>query len=653
MGRPSRPATAAAVLLIASLACNMPAPGQPPAGSPTQGAAEALPDMSLEEAVAIDSLDSRNDVLFLMGAPDAFSLHWQPVAGQSVRWEEWSYFDGRARFDFVDGELVWTADLGSAPDGSLFAQQYDPTAFDEGDRLEDLQGVLNVLGPQELETVPLDEADAPGGEMVIGDQILMGFDQGRLVSVDTFVLAPNSALSGSTPHALAAQAPARVRASGFAPSLPSRALGPQQVGLSNVVPLVGFFVGWSHRNRVYRQAEEFITDRNDYYDHLRDTARQQLVNRDVGGLRSSQVAAYTKLVAMIEDHRQAELAVAEASKNEARQAFNQRVQGILTQRLIGIGMVQRVFGAVTKGVNTSQNLLDNAIQGLSGGAGGVLGDIQRIQGIAHDVERWAAVIGGPTGAGLRAAAGRIAGALGHPQDVIRADLEKVQPDLQNIQDTVDTLARAGRTPSAGALASGLVFGPAASEDPAVQAVTILVSKLSVGDGSLKDQAQAALDAGFVGRCTAIAEAYRAALDRLEAGAGEALSAEQAAAPCQAIDPAALAAQAPASEPTQESADQAAPVGGDTGLDAFLSVASVHFEKANCFVSSVNGWTFCDVTEDLVLDYETSQLPATIDCFMLDDDYSVDLTDPAGTLNFHDDDEQRNVSERAVEHDAGV
>jgi hypothetical protein len=198
-------------------------------------------------------------------------------------------------------------------------------------------------------------------------------------------------------------------------------------------------------------------------------------------------------------------------------------------------MLQRVFGAVTKGVNSSQTLLDNAIQGLSGGAGGVLGDIQRIQSTAHDIERWAAAIGGPTGARLRATAGRIASALERPQDLVKADLEKVQADLGDLNDTVDTLAKAGRTPSAGALAKGLVFGPGSSDDPAVQAVTILVSKLSVGDGSLKDKAQAALDAGFVGRCAAIADAYRSALDRLDAGSGEAMSAEQAAAPFQAID----------------------------------------------------------------------------------------------------------------------
>jgi len=62
--------------------------------------------------------------------------------------------------------------------------------------------------------------------------------------------------------------------------------------ISRVIPFAGVLVGWKHRNRVYRSAEDFIRDRNRYYDALRDTARQQLVQRQQLGLRTSQVAAY-------------------------------------------------------------------------------------------------------------------------------------------------------------------------------------------------------------------------------------------------------------------------------------------------------------------------------------------------------------------------
>ena len=93
---------------------------------------------------------------------------------------------------------------------------------------------------------------------------------------------------------------------------------PAGQGMTTVVPALGVLVGWSHRNRIYRDANAFIADRNRYHDALRDTARQQLADRQIAGLRPSQVAAYIKLVALIEGNRKAEIAVAEARKGEAR-----------------------------------------------------------------------------------------------------------------------------------------------------------------------------------------------------------------------------------------------------------------------------------------------------------------------------------------------
>jgi hypothetical protein len=101
------------------------------------------------------------------------------------------------------------------------------------------------------------------------------------------------------------------------PVLPAQA-APAPQGMTTVVPVLGVLVGWNHRNRIYRDANAFIAERNRYYDSLRDTARQQLADRQIAGLRPSQVAAYTKLVALIEGNRQAEIAVAEARKREAR-----------------------------------------------------------------------------------------------------------------------------------------------------------------------------------------------------------------------------------------------------------------------------------------------------------------------------------------------
>lgn len=155
--------------------------------------------MSLAEALQVEPEDARPETLRLMGQPDAFTLEWQELEGQLVRWEEWSYFDQQTRFDFVDGELLWTIDIPAAPDGSLFAHFYDPLEFEDGMTLEEVQ---SLLSDQTLETFTLEEADIPGGQILVGDQILLGFDAGKLVAVQTLVLEPDeSAAAPATPQA--------------------------------------------------------------------------------------------------------------------------------------------------------------------------------------------------------------------------------------------------------------------------------------------------------------------------------------------------------------------------------------------------------------------------------------------------------------------
>jgi hypothetical protein len=392
------------------------------------------------------------------------------------------------------------------------------------------------------------------------------------------------------------------------PPAPAQA-APAAQGLTGVVPVLGVLVGWNHRNRIYRDANAFIADRNRYYDSLRDTARKQLADREIAGLRPSQVAAYTKLVALIEGNRQAEIAVAEARKREARAAFNRRIEGVVLQRLLGTGAIQRVFGALTKGVHTSQDLLDTAIDKVSGGGGGILAEVEKVRTIARDVERVAGAIGGRAGAGLRRAAGKIATTIERPQQLVKADLEQVKSEIGELGGAVDTLARAGRTPSAGAVIERMVVRPPdGSDDPSVEAVAILISKLSVGDGSLRDQAKAAIEAGFVARCVAIADAYRQSLARL-AGEGSELSVARAAAPCNAINPDQLIEQAQQAE----AVDSGTPSGDGTPVPASVEIVSADVDQANCGGSTVNSWTYCDVTITFNVTFETPTLPADLRC----------------------------------------
>lgn len=182
-----------AVLTAASLACNMPGvqSGVAPSAEPGMAQAEAVfaeTGVSLETALAVPLDDQRPAILAQLGPPDAFSIEWQTFDDHVVRWEEWAYLDFRSRFDFVDGELVWTLDADTAPDGTIYAHAFDPLAFEPGMSMAEVRALLPDLSLTEL---ALDEADIAGGVMLAGDQILLGFDRDRLVLVQTFILAPS------------------------------------------------------------------------------------------------------------------------------------------------------------------------------------------------------------------------------------------------------------------------------------------------------------------------------------------------------------------------------------------------------------------------------------------------------------------------------
>ncbi len=50
--------------------------------------------------------------------------------------------------------------------------------------------VRNLLAGETLEEIELDDGDIPGGLVLVGDQIILGFDQDRLVYVETLILSP-------------------------------------------------------------------------------------------------------------------------------------------------------------------------------------------------------------------------------------------------------------------------------------------------------------------------------------------------------------------------------------------------------------------------------------------------------------------------------
>ena len=161
--------------------------------------------MTLSEALAVPPEDRRSTVLNVLGAPDAFSVRFKELEGQAVRWESWYYFDFASSFEFVDGELLWTAELDPVPDGSLYAHLYAPEDF-RADMTT--AQVRELLAWQSLEELDLAEAEIEGGLLLAGDQILLGFDQDQLVYVETLILSPQEGGAGiPLPTATARPAP--------------------------------------------------------------------------------------------------------------------------------------------------------------------------------------------------------------------------------------------------------------------------------------------------------------------------------------------------------------------------------------------------------------------------------------------------------------
>jgi len=219
---------AASCLALLSAGCNM--PGRTQATATAQPAA-ATGEMSLEEALAVPPEDRRPNVLEEMGAPDTFTIRFETLEGQIVRWEEWSYFDFNARFDFVDGELLWTVELEPAPEDTVFAHFYDPQDFEAS--MSEAQ-VRALLADQELASLPMDEADVPEGLLLAGDQIVMGFDDDQLVYVETFALTLEEAGEGvaalpgadATRGAVPTEAPVPTQAPPTATTAPVLPVGP-------------------------------------------------------------------------------------------------------------------------------------------------------------------------------------------------------------------------------------------------------------------------------------------------------------------------------------------------------------------------------------------------------------------------------------------
>lgn len=156
---------------------------------------ESLPEYSLEEVLAEETIDDRPGVISYLGLPDAFTISELMLEGTAVRVETWRYFAFGTRVDFIDGEATLTMDIEPAPEDSILPAWYDPLAFELGMSQMDASQVAQTASPagKGPEVVSLAGAgeEFAGGLMLVGDQIILGLDETGLIYVETIGLFPD------------------------------------------------------------------------------------------------------------------------------------------------------------------------------------------------------------------------------------------------------------------------------------------------------------------------------------------------------------------------------------------------------------------------------------------------------------------------------
>jgi hypothetical protein len=402
---------------------------------------------------------------------------------------------------------------------------------------------------------------------------------------------------------------------------------PAGPGLEGLVPFLGMVSAIFSRNRTYRSAEEFIAERNRYYDAQRATLRTQLLERSIGGLRTSQVSAYIKTVAMIEAERGQAQAFAESIKRNARADFHSALQQELQARLAAPGVATQILGAIVTGLGDSQKLTAAALDAARGG-GDVGPALAAAQRSAVVMQRLASLVAGPTPEAVRNAAADVLRMNPEATDFIQS-LERAQDQASQGMTWFVRLQQLGLGPVAAEALENAPFmqpnlrgqgalqraadwyyeieqegwGPTVVKAAdrytirlvgldqmapgALEALTQILSRRSgLGQAEVRQRGLQYLQQGFRVRCrdkaNALLQALQAAEQETE-GTEEVVTPSEA---CQEVDIAQLVEEAAAAEAEAP----ASPPPAETGLEPFL--------ESDCAAA---GLDFPSVTTDYVSD----------------------------------------------------
>ncbi len=196
-----------------------------------------------------------------------------------------------------------------------------------------------------------------------------------------------------------------------------------------------------------------------------------------------------------------------------------------------------MFGAIRQGINSSQGVIETALDHLGEG-GEIFTEVEKVRRIAGNINFAAGIIGGRTGAGIRRTTSRIINTLDTATADIQSGLEQAQGDLSELDQNVSAFSETGRSPNVSQTTSEVTIASVVSGDdkPVIEAVIkLLAGKTRQYRTTMKDLARAKILGGFVARCAFIGTQYRKAITRLQGDQSPGLTDEEATAPCLAID----------------------------------------------------------------------------------------------------------------------
>lgn len=323
---------------------------------------------------------------------------------------------------------------------------------------------------------------------------------------------------------------------GLLPAQYTTSAAPTAAGASSLsIPALDFLGAWIARDKTYKNAEEYIAERNQYYNKQRDTLRMKFKEyvsglasgasntQKINPMRDSQVAAYVIQAALIESQRKSALAFAEAVKKGSKRNFDQALKSVILDRVMATGMVQKVFGAFISGLGNAQTLV-NTVNNKLDQIPGIDLQLRQLRTLSDQLRAASGIFNGPNVDGLVNKLQNLSSKLRGRAGVSRNELDQVSQQIGAFKSRLEGLA----APNQLQIAGNEVFGNLGMQlvgfsqgTAATQAILNLLSRRQgVSYEQIRAQGLALLAAGDKARCRAKVKAIQQALQQLAQEQGQ-------------------------------------------------------------------------------------------------------------------------------------